>query len=395
MWGGGLLGLAGLATTLWHGETVTWQGIIRYDPMQGWWFLDLGRNVVFATEAFYHALALGALFATVRGRWGAALACVGLLVVSSPFAGLQFALVFAVWSCLEWLVARPTGPPAWFVAGTLGLLLLHLGYYLVFLPADPRHAAIYGGLKLDWRLPKVTIPLAYGLVAAFAGLPLLSRFRGARPAAATTRLLLALLVVSFALANHELLIAPHQPIHFTRGYMWLALFLLGAPALNLSLQRNFGAAERRLRPAGIVTAAVCVLLPLDNAAWVGNGLRLASAGNLGIYLPLPARQLYADLERSGVRGVALLPPLIDYPAALYTHLTPYTGHWLLTPNWRRRILNRDSFYRTGNPGALNDPIISIVVVPPGNPGARAVSNAAWTPIGDQRDYIVVARPAAP
>jgi len=391
MWGGGLLVPAGLATTLWHGERVTWPAVIRFDPMEGWWFLNLGRNLVFATEAYYHALALGALLLALRRRWVPALLCVATLVASTPFTGVQFALTFTLWSFLERILGGPSRPPTWFVLGSIALLALHLGYYIVLLPLDPRHAAIYGGLKLDWRLPATTIPLAYGLVALLACLQLLPRFRDARLDGSTTRLLLCLLAVSFGLANHELFMPPHQPIHFTRGYVWLPLFLLGAPALNRLLENGFHQENRRLRLATVAATAVCGLLLVDNAAWIGNGLHLARRGALGIYISAPARTLFADLRQAGIRGLALLPEPIDYPAALYTRLTPYTGHWLLTPDWLRRARERNRFYSYGDTAVLTNPAISIVVVPPAYRVVQALRAPQWTTLVATADYLVLAR----
>jgi hypothetical protein len=58
-WGGGCLALAGYAHALIKGEPPI-AHLLDFDPFAGFWFLNLGRNLIFTIEAFYHLIFLGA-----------------------------------------------------------------------------------------------------------------------------------------------------------------------------------------------------------------------------------------------------------------------------------------------------------------------------------------------
>jgi hypothetical protein len=60
-WGGGVVVLASL---LWGRSFEDWA--------RGWWFFNLGRNVILPTEAFYHVLFLGSILLAARRRFAGA-----------------------------------------------------------------------------------------------------------------------------------------------------------------------------------------------------------------------------------------------------------------------------------------------------------------------------------
>ena len=97
VWGGGILELMGLGYHAVTQGTSLFKDVFAFDPADGWWFLNLGRNLVYPTEAYYHALALGLILVTLRGNFRAAMALGILLMLSHPFTGLQMLLVVAVW----------------------------------------------------------------------------------------------------------------------------------------------------------------------------------------------------------------------------------------------------------------------------------------------------------
>ncbi len=113
MWGGGILVLGGLGVCLIRGGPIDYLRILHYDPVDGWWFLNLGRNLLFATEAYYHALALGSILLALHRRWIACLLCLCVLMASSPFTGPQYAMIFSAWSLLaslaRWRSRSPCG----------------------------------------------------------------------------------------------------------------------------------------------------------------------------------------------------------------------------------------------------------------------------------------------
>ena len=251
LWGGGLFTVAGVAFSLLAGRPLDPELVFALDPFDGWWCLNLGRNLVLPTEALYHALALGAFLAWIRGRGAVATLLLVVLSASHPFTGVQMllaTLVFLVVECF-FMERRSAAAPAVVVAL---LVALHLGYYLAFLPASSaEHRALMERWTLPWTLNAAQLLAAYTLVGGLA----LARLCPATRAGEVLReprwrFLLVFFVVSFALANHEFLIEPVQPIHFSRGYLWTPLFLLGAPLLVRVLGRVGDARWPRLGRGG-------------------------------------------------------------------------------------------------------------------------------------------------
>jgi len=147
-WGGGAVVLLGMLFVILPGPAGTklaeppslsgyWWFTGLADPAGGWWFLNFGRNFVYATEAAYHALFLGAALLIIRRRFAAALGVMAVLAASHPFTGLQFLLIALAWGTLELVLLRSRVVPWWFVVGTVVLVALHVWYYLIYLPSFP------------------------------------------------------------------------------------------------------------------------------------------------------------------------------------------------------------------------------------------------------------------
>lgn len=149
-------------------------------------------------------------------------------------------------------------------------------------------------------------------------------------AAPRERLFLVWFLAVFALANHEAFIKnPYQPIHFTRGYEWMPLFLLGAPLLlswfnewrNRKTWLSWGAA-----------LLVTVVFLTDNAAW----LAIKSATMARVYRYY-SREEYdvlnylATIPASEKRLV--IPPYDDFgmQVTALTSLRVWCGHKSETP----------------------------------------------------------------
>ena len=105
-WGGGLLSLLGLIFGLVLGKDLA-KALFVFDPNDGWWMLNFGRNLVYPTEAYYHGVFLFAMLQLLRRRFGAVLALTALLSISHPFTGLSLVLVVAAYAALE-LLLYPT-----------------------------------------------------------------------------------------------------------------------------------------------------------------------------------------------------------------------------------------------------------------------------------------------
>lgn len=343
VWGGGVLVLAGAAYILVTGDRT--ESIFRYDPHVGWWFLNFGRNMYYPTEAFYHALFLGCIVAVLRQRYGLALVIALVTAASHPFTGVQLLLVLCVWAFLERYFLENERVPWPVFLGFCGLLALHLGYYMWFLNLFPEHRALMELWAQPWVYRARNFVPAYLLVAGLAAWRLrrieLARAAFARP---HDRLFLVWFGVSFLLANHEFAMRAVQPIHFTRGYVWMPLFLLGAPALV----RLFDGLASRLRGARAV-AAVAVILAVfltDNALWLGSA-RLR--GEQAFYLTPDEKDLFRWLSAPQNRGFVLLGDdrTVTYLATVYTPLRAWYSHQDNTPDAGERRRETREFFEEG------------------------------------------------
>jgi hypothetical protein len=383
-WGGGLLTLAGGLHALLAGR-VDYASLFALDPEGGFWFLNLGRNLFYGVEAYYHALALGLLLALLAGRWRLGLLLLALLAASHPFTGLQFLLIALAWQLAERLLRRPDAPPLWLLLGNLLLLGLFLAYHFLLLPRDPEHAALMAAWSLAWTLETATQLLAYGPVALLAALWLRRHGLGARPA----RLLTVMAVVSLGLANHELLLDPRQPLHFTRGYIWMPLFLLGAPLLVDWL-------ARRARPLALAVAA---LFLLDNAAWLGLQA-WQNAGGFGAARTLTQaeRGALAALNAPAYAGHLLVAedPRLGYDALVYTPLQAWYSQQHSTPRSQERLADIERWLaNAGEPAAWRGRPMVFLLADRGQDPAAYPWVTAESRVERRPGFLLVARPPLP
>lgn len=322
-WGGGVLVIAGLLTSPLHifryGGGMVYGSAFRWDPFEGWWFLNFGRSLVMPLEGYYHAIFLGTILALLRGRYRLATSLIVLLCASHPYSGSELLAVAVVWGFVEAFVFSHDRRVRNFFFGCLAIAVIHVGYYLVFLTQFPEHRALVHQWSKAWFLDLRTAALAYGPVALFALGTLARRGSIGR---GDNRLLLVWAVVAFLLAKHELFTShPIEPLHFTRGYIWSALFLLGLPSL-VSVVRRFLSWHT---PSGVVCVAVMsVLLLTDNAVWftaVGRGYLIEhvrlTAEQRGVFSVLSGRECIGATVVTLDRTVASLTPV-------YTPLRPWT-----------------------------------------------------------------------
>jgi hypothetical protein len=355
-WGGGLLVLAGGALVLLARGTpegvpdlaAFYHTLFAFDPGDGFWLLNLGRNAYFATEALYHALVLLALAALATARWKTALALLAVLAASHPFTGLQVLAVAAAWLLLEVALDRKA-QPAWPAAAAGLLLALHVVGYLVLMPAlSPEHRVLQQQWTLPWTLwwPSSLLALAPLLAltlwrarrreerARMLGLP-----RG--------RLYLVLFAVTVVLSHHELFTTPRQPVHFDHGYGWIGLFLLNADYLARLLRGWLATA-----PGTGLVVAVLLLGLLDNVAWLSRFPAQRAQGRdpaQWVTLDPVEAAVLADLAELGRR--APHEPLLlssdarlAYLATTGTPFRPWYAHPYLTPLAMQRAREmRDAF----------------------------------------------------
>jgi hypothetical protein len=224
-------------------------------------------------------------------------------------------------------------------------LLAFYDYYLTFLNHYPEHRALAGRMSLDWRYPFGTFIFGYGPVLALAAARI--RMQGLAPVLAQprNRLLLSWAMAAIALENHDFLISPRQPIHFTRGYAWSALFLLGAPALICLFDRLMACRRGRLARMAILAIALS-----DNACWFASFARdFRVPDRNGLRVTSEALAVLRRLDGDDVRGHLLVSQdeRLSYLAIAETRLRSWIGHPLETPDYEAARREVDLFFDRG------------------------------------------------
>ena len=361
LWGGGLLVVFGMIYGVAEqglGLASAWDGAFRFDPGGGWWFLNLGRNLVLPLEAYYHLLFFLTIVLVLRQHYRTAFGFLFLLAISHPFTGLGALLMLLTWSMVERWGVRSRAIPVWFPIGIALILALVLVQHMVVLPQDVEHRVLMEQWKLPWTEQAINFVPAYALVALLAAIRLRSAERIRTVLKAPLgRMLLIWAAVWFALENHELLMEAHQPLHFTRGYTWSALFLLGVPALDELMLWTKRRWKSHVRP--IVIAALVVVFLLDNTAWVGRqceALYRDSIPSQSFTLDKERRDLFNALNGLG-KGQPLLvaeDPDVAYLAMVYTPLRSYFSHHSNTPHTKEHREALTAFFD----GRITDPILN-------------------------------------
>lgn len=398
-WGGGCLCIVSVGYVLATGGSPL-ADMFHFDPNEGFWFLNLGRNLIFTTEAFYHLVFLGGVVLVLRRRFVAALLCAAVLSASHPFTGLQLLAVLGVWSIVDRLVGGTERPPLFFIAGLAALAALHIAYYLVFLDhVSEEHRILHQQWALasrlagaNWILPWSTMLAAYGPVAALAASALVGQWRRREALTRLQWLLLVWFAVSFALANHDLVMAPLQPLHFTRGYIWAPLFLLGAPVLV----RLIAGAARAASGTTLVPALIVGLFVLDNAAWFGRAALWEHYSNEpnGITLDAPERAVLETMGDQRFRGYLLVSqsPKLGYLATVYSPLRSWYSHVFNTPHAKQHKAELADFFATGSePEAWRGRPLLAVVLRQEQAIAERLETAGFSTVVSNDAFLVLAR----
>ena len=306
-WGGGVLSLLGL---------LFGRAPFLFDPNDGWWMLNFGRNLVYPTEAYYHGVFLMAIVALLRRQLFPSLAWTALLSLSHPFTGLTLVLIVATHAAVERHLRL--------LLGAILIATYHVGYYLVFLNRFPDHRALRSQWELDWPYSAWTFGPALYLVG-FLAFTRFTRWATAREILTNPRqrLLLIWFAVVFALTQHDVFVKPMQPIHFAHGYDWMALFFLAAPVLVALF-------EKLNRPA----VALCVLVLLsDNLIWLAS-FRSPQVQRYAIALTHDEHAVLQWLrQQASARDiVASDDDTINYLTSTYSAARSWYGHVHNTPH---------------------------------------------------------------
>ena len=357
-WGGGLLALTGMISHPFQNQNDSvWASMFLLDPEGGWWGLNLGRSLLFSCEAYYHALFLGIIYLVLKNSWLKALGLLFLLSVSHPFTGLEILGIISFWGVVE-LVFRRTSVPVWFVAGSLVILAFHLYFYLYYLEQFPHHRSVREQYSLTWGLRYYRMLPAYVLVGTLALVSIFKSQVRTYFASVNNRLFACWFLVAFLLANHELFVAPKQPIHFTRGYIWTSLFLLGLPALNrLSLY-----VKDRLGRSGILLLALIMLS--DNILWFANQISARTTASGYRYLTSEQQELFRTVDMESNSGTIVICPIpaLANLTTVYTSAYPWYAHPFTTPYARKKREAQENLLNKGIPDSswIRRPLLIIL-----------------------------------
>lgn len=370
VWGGGLYTLLGtLGFMVRSGEAGTLTDLVlQHDPFQGWWFLNLGRNFVFPMESYYHFLFLLSSLLFIRRQWSFALATGFLLSWSHPFTGLEFLCIAVAWLFLERMFFENQRVPALLYLAAGALLIFHIAYYKVFLTRFETHREVHERWTLGWEYQGVSMLLGYGLVGGLT----LWRIKTStlfanffeRPA---QRFLFVWFAVAFLLANHEFFMKPIQPLHFTRGYVWMPLFLAGAPVLFKLLTR---VPQNAVIRVGVALGLSFIFL-LDNAYWLAvcstdqrHNLLHTRVDHAAVMKAINQATLETGMsEPSPARAVVVSnSSILGYLAAVETPHDVYFGHGMLTPGKEQKRLALEALFSSGTPPTELDQRWQLVIV---------------------------------
>ena len=364
-WGGGIFAALGLASWIAGGAAGTPE-LLRLEPGDSWWGLNFGRSLFSPEQAYFHALFLGALLALLHRHFALTLLLCLVLAASDGASGLQLLLVALLWTLLERGFLGDRRAPLWFAVALALLLATLAGYHLVYLPLaswEHRMSIAQAGGETLALLGMVG---GYALVAALAFWRLRNRIHAApvlgRPGG---RLLLVWALVSFALANHEMLFAPQEPLRFTRGYLWMPLFLIGAPLLaaladRFALRRRGGAA---------MLAGLAVVFLLDSAVFLATESRAALLGTVRAEtLSRTQKKVIDSLNDPRFAGYMVVTPdrTLGYLTTVYTPLRSWYSHRDRTPVSELRRQRLEAFEtRQMTPGEwLWDDVVFVLKATP-------------------------------
>ena len=348
-WGGGLTAITGLASAFVSGTpTESWiDGIYLADPANGWWALNWGRNLFIPLEAWYHFLFLLNIYLVLKRKWTAATLAVILLSFSHPFTGIEYLSIIIGWLSLEKIFFKNKNIPYWFAGTMVGIAILHAWYYLIYLNQFEEHRQLFSQYSASWTYSfRVFIPayaLVFLLVAAnyWRNKPLFKFLYNPNQ-----RLFLCWTFIAFLLSKHEWFMRPMQPIHFTRGYVWAGLFLLGIPGLLWLIEYL-----RKNNTRRIILVAGVLLFLCDNILWIGNHLRGKEHSEWEGYLKKNTIEVFNYLAHNSSPNDLIVghASLINYMANVYTPANAWVSHPYNTPAFDQRMQVMTDYLKTGIP----------------------------------------------
>lgn len=348
-WGGGVLFVAGFFVNLFEGLTFTHaigQGF-RFDPSNGFWMLNFGRNLVYPTEAYYHAIYFGLIYSVIKEKRALTTILLLTLSLSHPYTGLEVVAGILLFQLNERFYLKKHNIPVAYILFTVAVLVLHITYYLGILNMDVEHHSLYQQWSLPWTFRAENFIPAYILVVVFFLVSIKNPLRlRAFFQKSENRLFAALTLVAFLLANHEFAFSPKQPIHFTHGYIWIPLFLLGVDSL-----KKFLIYLTKLRIQGTaIIACVALVFLLDNIMWIALNSHKLHEGRTGIHYTDTQKEVFSWINHNHINRRYLMltnDETIGYLATVYTPVRSFISHCANTPFVRQKKKINAKFFKQG------------------------------------------------
>lgn len=270
--GGGVHVISGVASSLLQGNYDILSLLKSTDSLEvaeGWWMHSVGRNFLLPNYIFYYFLVFKILSHIDKNN-SKSLVWQFILAFSHPFVGVQTIFGICVWKTFEVFYIKSKLFSKKNLAINIGILITLFFYYMVFLNLDPEHKqqesqwkTTYEHLYKNWAmLGKNFIP-SYLLVFVFCFLNIYpSKHFNTFFKNPFYRFLAFLGLSNFFIANHEFIISPLQPIHFTHGMVWFPFALL-----SLVYFKNKIITTKVSYPMMILFT---FLFTLDNTVWYGK-----------------------------------------------------------------------------------------------------------------------------
>ena len=330
MLGGGGLVLGGIVSLI-SGEG----SVLAHDPSRGLWFLNWGRNCLFPTEAIYHSLVAGCWISEIRKRQKTANVFLILLATTHPWSGVELLLTVNLFRAINWLRLRDRQSLVTLAASATALGAF-LAYYKIWLPSFPTHAALQHVWQLNWRVENLTALLAWGPVFAAALVQIIRRWQRL---SRSEWFLICAFVTSSSLSLHDRIMPPVQPLHFTRGYVWMPLFLLGLPIWLIMIETAWR--HMKQRPviwrslAGVITI---LLIAADNLTFAAVHVNRQLQRVDGFHISSGERTLLQSLSQPLCRNHVTLTEseTLNYLLPTWAPVRPWMGHQFNTPNYADR-----------------------------------------------------------
>ncbi len=398
VWGGGILSISGFLYSFLTKKSLK-EGVLKmfvFDPDKGWWGLNFGRNLIYPTEAYYHALAVGIIYLVYKKNWNWVLVLTLILSLSSPHTGFTYLAILLTYSFLERFYFKNKEVSLKFIGGLSAILVYHIGYYLAYLNRNAEHRDIIsthwvnsaeeGGTNFMYDAINfvpgyflITIMVCWLFRQPKLIVPIFKK--------SFNRFLFLMFAIVFLLANHEFAFKPQQPLHFEKGYVYLSLFLLSAGVL-IKLFDNLNSKFSRMT-SGILTTLICILFLSDNLSFFTYFSIDNYRGSGGLQLFKQQKEVLDVLNKEGKNDYLIVSDdeMISYWAMVYTPMRSLVSHEVTTPFIAEKRKMIDDLFLNGKIDAnLKDRKLLIIDSQKRKPGINLCDSIPCNPLFENKLY---------